>query len=155
MFPMFLAPEAASAAASLPTNPVLAAVVAVAAAAADAVMSSDDNGDDNSNDDNGDESEAGDAASISPGDLSTAEYRVGLKKNLETELDNITTRGSFAAFAKLPELHPDLFVNDVGPVSLPLREAQAYQIIEKARQGLAPFSKLPVASERTIDARHQ
>jgi len=147
MFPMFLAPEAASAAASLPTNPVLAAVVAVAAAAADAVMSSDDNCDDNNNDDNGDESEAG--------DLSTAEYRVGLKKNLETELDNITTRGSFAAFAKLPELHPDLFVNDVGPVSLPLREAQAYQIIEKARQGLTPFSKLPVASERTIDARHQ
>ncbi|GFP51853.1 hypothetical protein TASIC1_0001000500 [Trichoderma asperellum] len=74
------------------------------------------------------------------GNLDTDAYRVGLKEDLLSALSAIQTSGSFASFGVLPQPPPvDLFVNDVGDISLPLSEFQACQLIAKARQ--APYGK--------------
>ncbi|KAK4446588.1 hypothetical protein QBC34DRAFT_496868 [Podospora aff. communis PSN243] len=81
-----------------------------------------------------DETVTSDTASIAPSDLSTTDFSVDLKKDLRAALDSIRSRGSYAAFANLPDLRPELAVDDIGPISLPLSETQARQIIDKARQ---------------------
>lgn len=72
-------------------------------------------------------------------DLSTTGYSVGLLDDLRRSLENIEAIRSFAAWTADVdlgrELEPDFFVHDVGPINLPLEEAQARQVIEKARQG--------------------
>ena len=80
---------------------------------------------------------ASDTASSAPSDLSTSEFSAGLKRDLQTALDSIQSRATFAAVGRIPDLRPDLFVNDVGTISLPLSEAQARQIVDKARKGMA------------------
>lgn len=72
-------------------------------------------------------------------DLSINGYHVGLMEDLCASLDNIQGSGSFAAWTADVDLGvefvPDFFVHDVGPISLPLEEGRARQVIEKARQG--------------------
>ncbi|KAK1752875.1 hypothetical protein QBC47DRAFT_387288 [Echria macrotheca] len=81
-------------------------------------------------------------------DLSTVDYAYHetLHKDLFKALGAIEAAGSFAGFAKLPDMQPELSVADVGPVNLPLDELTARKIIEKARQ--APFGK---GSETIVD----
>ncbi|KAK0649652.1 hypothetical protein B0T16DRAFT_457045 [Cercophora newfieldiana] len=89
------------------------------------------------NDDGGNEdseSVASDAPSFTPSDLSTDEYHADLKKDLLAALDGIQSSSSFAASGTLLEMwQPDLFVHGVGPVSLPLSETRARQIIAQAQ----------------------
>ena len=80
----------------------------------------------------------------SPDELSDFEADLSEDLDLLSALDKIEATGSFASFAALPALDLDLVVKDVGAIALPLQEAQARQIIEKARQ--APCGK----GEKTI-----
>jgi hypothetical protein len=61
-------------------------------------------------------------------------------------LDSIQALGTFANAHSLDAIHPGLVVQDVGPIRLPLQEAQAKQMIAKARQ--APYGK---GSETIVD----
>jgi hypothetical protein len=61
-------------------------------------------------------------------------------------LESIHSSGTFANAHKLGEIFPGLVVEDVGSIDLPLQEAQAKQMIAKARQ--APYGK---GSETIVD----
>ncbi|KAG6001850.1 hypothetical protein E4U21_003778 [Claviceps maximensis] len=70
----------------------------------------------------------------------TQGYDQELKNDLLKALSGIQASGSFASFGVLPQPPPaDLFVDDVGDITLPLSEFQARQMIAKARQ--APYGK--------------
>ncbi|KAK3328671.1 hypothetical protein B0T19DRAFT_442560 [Cercophora scortea] len=73
--------------------------------------------------------------------LSTDDYHVSLTADLLKNLEDIKAAGSFAAFHSLQgnSIHPDIHVHGVGTINLPLREDQARQLIDKARQ--APYGK--------------
>ena len=68
------------------------------------------------------------------------------KNNLCAALNAIDAAGSYASMGVLDSLRPDLVVQDVGEIQLPLSEVQAQHIIEKARR--APFGK---GSETIVD----
>lgn len=68
-----------------------------------------------------------------------------IKQRLQFGLDSITWKGSFVAKAGDKE-DPYLFVNDVGPIRLPLSELQAKELVKKSHQ--APFGK---GSETIVD----
>ncbi|KAI3329455.1 hypothetical protein HD806DRAFT_287663 [Xylariaceae sp. AK1471] len=69
------------------------------------------------------------------------------KDRLRDALDGITVRGSFAGSCKFERtVDPQIFVEDVGTIKLPLSDEQAQQIISKAR--LAPCGK---GSETIVD----
>uniref|UniRef100_A0A0L0NGR3 Prolyl 4-hydroxylase alpha subunit Fe(2+) 2OG dioxygenase domain-containing protein n=1 Tax=Tolypocladium ophioglossoides (strain CBS 100239) TaxID=1163406 RepID=A0A0L0NGR3_TOLOC len=73
-------------------------------------------------------------------DLSTNTYHVGLKQDLLSDFSSIQTPGSFASFGALARQPPTgLFVEGVGDIAMPLGEAQARQLMAKARQ--APYGK--------------
>jgi hypothetical protein len=79
--------------------------------------------------------------------LSTDADRDTLEAGLLGALTSIQTRGSFASFQKLTQTPPaDLSVDGVGDILMPLNEAQASQLIQKARQ--APFGK---GSDTVVD----
>lgn len=61
------------------------------------------------------------------------------RDNLCCCLEDIRTGGSFASFKVLPTLNLGLVVEDVGTIAMPLQEAQARLIIDKARQ--APYGR--------------
>lgn len=73
------------------------------------------------------------------------ERELRLRQNLQRGLDSITSKGNFAA-SEVAEKDPDIFVNDVGPVRLPLSEIQAKELIAKSHQ--APYGK---GSETIVD----
>ncbi|KAK3400751.1 hypothetical protein B0T20DRAFT_152426 [Sordaria brevicollis] len=80
-------------------------------------------------------------------ELSSNGYKVNLMKDLCEALDNVKVAGSFASFRPLKETPPaGLHVDGIGPISMPLHETQARQLISKARQ--APFGK---GSETVVD----
>ncbi|KAI1767563.1 hypothetical protein GGR53DRAFT_99628 [Hypoxylon sp. FL1150] len=63
------------------------------------------------------------------------------ESDLREALESIACKGDFAALQAIPRgrCDPDIFVQDVGRVDLPLSEAQAKQLIAKSHQ--APFGK--------------
>ncbi|KAK7756709.1 hypothetical protein SLS62_001150 [Diatrype stigma] len=75
----------------------------------------------------------------------TAERELRLKQNLQRGLDLITAKGDFAAW-EADKKDPDILVNGVGPVHLPLSELQAKELIAKSHQ--APYGK---GSETIVD----
>ncbi|TKW52228.1 hypothetical protein CTA1_12806 [Colletotrichum tanaceti] len=92
--------------------------------------------------------DADDAASEASSALSTEEWGTGtFADDLLHELDGIETKGSFASFRALKQVvDPELFVQDVGPIVMPLPENQIRQMIGMAAQ--APFGK---GSETLVD----
>jgi hypothetical protein len=89
--------------------------------------------------------EGDDNASVQT-ELSQEDFHDGLHNDMLGALNSITSSGTFANAHKLGEIFPGLVVEDVGPVNLPLQEAQAKQMIAKARQ--APYGK---GSETIVD----
>lgn len=61
-----------------------------------------------------------------------------VKQELEGGLEAINTRDDFN-ISVVGKADPDIFVQDVGPIGLPLSESQAKALIAKAHQ--APFGK--------------
>ncbi|WQF83243.1 Putative prolyl 4-hydroxylase alpha subunit, Fe(2+) 2OG dioxygenase domain-containing protein [Colletotrichum destructivum] len=91
--------------------------------------------------------DADDAASEVSSALSTEEWGTGtFTGDLLHELDNIQTQGSFASFHALKHVDPELFIQDVGPIIMPLPVHQIRQMIGMAAQ--APFGK---GSETLVD----
>ena len=73
-------------------------------------------------------------------------FHDGLHNDMLGALESIRASGTFANAHKLGQIVPGLVVEDVGLIHLPLQEAQAKQIIAKARQ--APYGK---GSETIVD----
>ncbi|KAJ6187049.1 hypothetical protein N7519_001957 [Penicillium mononematosum] len=71
---------------------------------------------------------------------------VGIKKVLLEALDAIKSSGTFASQGKLPHVDPQIKVQDVGAISLPLQESQVRQMMKQAHQ--APYGK---GSETLVD----
>jgi hypothetical protein len=69
-------------------------------------------------------------------------------EKLLAALDTIESPGTFASKGELPYVDPQINVQDVGPVTLPLQESQARQMIEQAHQ--APYGK---GSETLVDTK--
>ncbi|RYP06194.1 hypothetical protein DL764_003286 [Monosporascus ibericus] len=90
--------------------------------------------------------EAG-VSSISPhGTIeNTRERECSLRRKLRNGLDSITTKADFVTLLA-DKADPDIFVEGVGPISLPLSEVQAKKLITKSHQ--APFGK---GSETIVD----
>ncbi|KAI0148149.1 hypothetical protein F4776DRAFT_660322 [Hypoxylon sp. NC0597] len=61
------------------------------------------------------------------------------KSELSNVLDSIYPAGSFSGFAPVQHSDPDIFVQDVGRIDLPLSEKQAKEIALKSHQ--APYGK--------------
>lgn len=72
--------------------------------------------------------------------------RKSFEADLCSTLDNIKFSGSFSTFHTARNLEPGLSIRDVGPIKLPLEEAQIRSMIAVARQ--APFGK---GSETVVD----
>lgn len=68
------------------------------------------------------------------------------RDRLRDALDDVTGRCNFEGSVELITLDPQLFVEDVGIIKLPLSDEQARQIIAKARH--VPFDK---SSETRVD----
>jgi hypothetical protein len=79
-------------------------------------------------------------------ELSQEGFHDGLYNDMLNALESIHSSGTFANAHKLGEIFPGLVVEDVGSIDLPLQEAQAKQMIAKARQ--APYGK---GSETIVD----
>ncbi|RYP56457.1 hypothetical protein DL771_011776 [Monosporascus sp. 5C6A] len=75
----------------------------------------------------------------------TPERELSLRRRLRDGLDSITTQADFVTLVA-DKADPDIFVEGVGPISLPLSEVQAKQLIAKSHQ--APFGK---GSETIVD----
>ncbi|RYO81367.1 hypothetical protein DL762_007146 [Monosporascus cannonballus] len=75
----------------------------------------------------------------------TRERGFSLKRRLRDVLDSITSRADFVTLLA-DKADPDIFVEGVGPISLPLSEVQAKELITKSHQ--APFGK---GSETVVD----
>lgn len=119
-----------------PSAPAPAAAAAAAAGESPAVSDSPTN----------DRDDTESVCSYAPSELSTDDYHASLKQDLCEALDGIEANGSFAGFATMSKLQPDLSIEGVGPIDLPLGETNARKIIQKARQ--APFGK---GSETIVD----
>lgn len=61
-------------------------------------------------------------------------------------LNAIESSGTFASKGELPYVDPQINVQGVGPITLPLQESQARQMIDQAHQ--APYGK---GSETLVD----
>lgn len=70
----------------------------------------------------------------------------GIKKELAEALDYVQPAGTFASQGELPFIDPQIKVNKVGTICLPLQESQARQLMEQAHQ--APYGK---GSETLVD----
>ncbi|XXG93892.1 hypothetical protein Hte_000141 [Hypoxylon texense] len=68
------------------------------------------------------------------------------ESDLRKALEAIDCKGDFASLQAIQRCDPEIFVEDVGQIHLPLSEAQARQLIEKSHQ--APFGK---GSDTIID----
>ncbi|RYP79631.1 hypothetical protein DL769_002870 [Monosporascus sp. CRB-8-3] len=68
----------------------------------------------------------------------TREREFSLRQRLRNALDSITTTADFVTLLA-DKADPDIFVEGVGPISLPLSEVQAKKLITKSHQ--APFGK--------------
>ncbi|KAJ3939639.1 uncharacterized protein N0V96_010422 [Colletotrichum fioriniae] len=86
-----------------------------------------------------------DAASVASSAL-TEDWKRSFDDDLAEALAGIQTQGTFASFHPLRRVDPDLWVQDVGPIGLPLPEPAVQQLIEKAT--CAPFGK---GSETIVD----
>ncbi|KAK1701397.1 hypothetical protein BDP55DRAFT_762977 [Colletotrichum godetiae] len=86
-----------------------------------------------------------DAASVASSAL-TENWKHSFDEDLSDALAGIQTQGTFASFHPLKRVDPDLSVQDVGAVSLPLSESTVRQLIDKAIR--APFGK---GSETIVD----
>ncbi|RYP90606.1 hypothetical protein DL770_003273 [Monosporascus sp. CRB-9-2] len=75
----------------------------------------------------------------------TREKEFSLRRRLRNGLDSITTKADFVTLLA-DKADPDIFVEGVGPISLPLSEVQAKKLITKSHQ--APFGK---GSETIVD----
>ncbi|RYP27448.1 hypothetical protein DL767_007692 [Monosporascus sp. MG133] len=75
----------------------------------------------------------------------TREKELALRRRLCDGLDSITTKAEFVTLLA-DKADPDIFVEGVGPISLPLSEVQAKKLITKSHQ--APFGK---GSETIVD----
>lgn len=62
-----------------------------------------------------------------------------IKKELAEALDCVQPAGTFASQGELPFADPQIKVNEVGTICLPLQESQARQLMEQAHQ--APYGK--------------
>ncbi|PHH91119.1 hypothetical protein CDD83_1600 [Cordyceps sp. RAO-2017] len=80
-------------------------------------------------------------------DAVRADRGKAFKKGLLDALSCIQTPGSFASFARLADPPPaGLTVNGIGPITMPLSQSQAEQLVAAARQ--APYGK---GSETIVD----
>ncbi|RYP55025.1 hypothetical protein DL768_000341 [Monosporascus sp. mg162] len=90
--------------------------------------------------------ETGDSGTPPHGTIENArEKEVSLRRRLRDGLDSITTKADFVTLLA-DKADPDIFVEGVGPISLPLSEVQAKKLITKSHQ--APFGK---GSETIVD----
>ncbi|RYP23035.1 hypothetical protein DL765_001290 [Monosporascus sp. GIB2] len=75
----------------------------------------------------------------------TREREFSLKRRLRNGLDSITSQADFVTLLA-DKADPDIFVEGVGPIRLPLSEVQAKELISKSHK--APFGK---GSETVVD----
>ena len=69
------------------------------------------------------------------------------KAELLEALNSVTTMAKYASFAHLADnFDPDIYVQDVGPIHLPLSDRQARQLMAKSHQ--SPFGR---GSETIVD----
>ncbi|KAL7628616.1 hypothetical protein AAE478_000131 [Parahypoxylon ruwenzoriense] len=68
------------------------------------------------------------------------------ESDLLDALEGIHAQGSFASFAAIKSCDPQIFVQDIGRINIPLSETQAKQIAAKSHQ--APYGK---GSETIVD----
>jgi hypothetical protein len=69
--------------------------------------------------------------------LSTSQFEAALdlESDLFNALDAIETPASFSSFISLgASIRPDIVVQDVGPITIPLPESQARQLAGKGRE---------------------
>lgn len=79
-------------------------------------------------------------------ELASSDEYMDIKEDLLTALDGIQSSGDFVATGELEPLDPQIKVQDVGAIILPLQESQARQMIEHAQQ--APYGR---GSETLVD----
>ncbi|KAG4219927.1 hypothetical protein PC116_g31594 [Phytophthora cactorum] len=58
--------------------------------------------------------------------------------DLEKALILVSDKGGFAAFSPITRIDPEIFVQDVGKITIPLSETQAKQLAAKSHQAFNP-----------------